>query len=242
MTRGLCLRFLLKRFWILRGFIAAPEVLMGGTYNAVHADIFSLGVVLFMMVSGHPPFNWAIPGSDLKYKTLFINRSDLFWQTHFRIDVQNTDRFSDSLQELIVSMLSFNPAHRPSLSEIMKSPWYTSGFTILSSASTEPPSDSTSAPVTEQDAKTHLKGLKESIAKENSKRDEECPDLSFDHPDVDYRSVKRSTKQGMSHSVVIPERECKQFRGSFHSLTRLFSQSDPEELLHAITYFAKEIH
>lgn len=35
---------------------SAPEILLGDLYDAPAVDIWSLGVILFMLVSGHPPF------------------------------------------------------------------------------------------------------------------------------------------------------------------------------------------
>ncbi|CAI2378679.1 unnamed protein product [Moneuplotes crassus] len=174
---------------------AAPEVLMAMPYNGHCADIFSLGVVLFMMVSGHPPFNCANPASDPRYKALYINQSDFFWKTHFKTDVENINRFSDSLQELIVSMLSFRPSHRPSLSEIMNSSWYLAPPSPLLDLPTPEPLLPPSL-ATDSDYKTHLKELKEGIDRENSRKEEECPDLPFDQEIVDYQIVKRGCREG----------------------------------------------
>lgn len=33
-----------------------PEIEIGTEYSAAQSDIFALGVVLFIMRSGHPPF------------------------------------------------------------------------------------------------------------------------------------------------------------------------------------------
>lgn len=37
----------------------APEILQNQPYHAFLADIFALGVILFTIYSGHPPFNIA---------------------------------------------------------------------------------------------------------------------------------------------------------------------------------------
>ena len=38
----------------------APEIRLGEVYNGKQIDIFSLGVVLFLMVAGHFPFDKAL--------------------------------------------------------------------------------------------------------------------------------------------------------------------------------------
>ena len=39
----------------------APEQLLGRLYEGEKVDIFALGVILFVMISQHPPFNSASP-------------------------------------------------------------------------------------------------------------------------------------------------------------------------------------
>ena len=34
----------------------SPEIHLGEKYNGTQADVFAAGVILFIMVSGHPPF------------------------------------------------------------------------------------------------------------------------------------------------------------------------------------------
>ena len=47
----------------------APELLLDFTYSGIKVDVFALGVVLFMLMTGNRPFNVA-KADDLYYKTL----------------------------------------------------------------------------------------------------------------------------------------------------------------------------
>lgn len=50
-------------------------------YQGTKVDIFAMGVLLFIMVSAHPPFRKAVP-SDPYYKLLWQNKYNVFWAAH----------------------------------------------------------------------------------------------------------------------------------------------------------------
>lgn len=62
------------------GFVA-PEILQLKPYQGPAVDIFSLGVILFFMFVGHPPFNEACQ-NDGHYKLMFQNEVKIFWKHH----------------------------------------------------------------------------------------------------------------------------------------------------------------
>ena len=59
----------------------APEQHLGRVYNGEKVDIFALGVILFVMLSMHPPFNAAIP-KDQFYVALASKNFSIFWKKH----------------------------------------------------------------------------------------------------------------------------------------------------------------
>lgn len=58
----------------------APEVI-NGNYNGIKVDIFALGVILFIMYAGRPPFFSSSP-SDRVYGLIRAKHYDQFWQRH----------------------------------------------------------------------------------------------------------------------------------------------------------------
>mgnify|MGYP001566683420 FL=1 len=91
---------------------AAPEVLAQDNYDAFKADIWSLGCLLFVMLSGRFPFG----GGDLSFNEL-----------QRRISGGQISRFPPDVapetKQLILSMLSVDPAQRPTLDYIMAHPF-----------------------------------------------------------------------------------------------------------------------
>ena len=50
-----------------------PELVAKCAYDAKKADIFSIGVVLYVLAKASPPFVLADPNQDVYYKTMQVN-------------------------------------------------------------------------------------------------------------------------------------------------------------------------
>lgn len=61
----------------------APEVLAKRPYDGALADLWSAGVVLFIMLAGNPPFQTAI-STDWWFRAVSSGRHDRFWAAHLR--------------------------------------------------------------------------------------------------------------------------------------------------------------
>ena len=94
---------------------AAPELHLKRPYYGISEDIFSLGVTLFVLVTGTLPFKLAIP-NDSFYK--YFVKSDYvgFWGKRL-INV------SPSFMELFDNLVAYDYSQRPSISEIRESAW-----------------------------------------------------------------------------------------------------------------------
>ena len=72
----------------------APEILKFIFYDGKKADIFSLGVILFNLISGENPFREAA-SSDLLFRTL-ISSPKSFWKFHSKTKPEGF--YSDDLK------------------------------------------------------------------------------------------------------------------------------------------------
>ncbi|XP_030267683.1 SNF-related serine/threonine-protein kinase-like [Sparus aurata] len=88
---------------------SAPEILLGDEYDAPAVDIWSLGVILFMLVCGQPPFQEA---NDSETLTMIM-------------DCKYTvpPNISHACRDLIAHMLQRDPKKRATLDEIEAHEW-----------------------------------------------------------------------------------------------------------------------
>ena len=107
-------------------FYNAPEMFCCATkgYDGVMADIFSLGVVLFILVMGFYPFEK--PNiTDSRYK--FISKKDYpgFWKKCEQKLSSNSSYTGSSheFKDLFEKMVSYRPKERININEIKKHPW-----------------------------------------------------------------------------------------------------------------------
>jgi serine/threonine protein kinase len=98
----------------------APEIHQRKPYSGPAADVFAASIILFIMLTQHPPFNTAQP-DDGFYKCIAANRSDLFWKSHAKTKQENF--FSEDFKKLIQSMMQLDPSNRPNFLEVLNHPW-----------------------------------------------------------------------------------------------------------------------
>ncbi|XP_063715005.1 serine/threonine-protein kinase par-1-like isoform X3 [Symsagittifera roscoffensis] len=88
---------------------SAPEILLGDSYEAAAVDVWSLGVLLFMLVCGEAPFN---EGTDSETLTMIMDCK--FTLPH---------ELSDECKDLVSNLLKREPEDRLSLAQILDHPW-----------------------------------------------------------------------------------------------------------------------
>uniref|UniRef100_A0A158P7N6 SNF-related serine/threonine-protein kinase n=1 Tax=Angiostrongylus cantonensis TaxID=6313 RepID=A0A158P7N6_ANGCA len=92
---------------------SAPEILLGDAYDAPAVDVWSLGVILFMLVCGRLPFQEA---NDSETLTKIL---DCHYIT--------PEHLSNPCKNLIQRMLVRDPSQRAVLAEIVSNAWVVAG-------------------------------------------------------------------------------------------------------------------
>lgn len=97
----------------------APEIHAKAPYQGQTVDLFAVGIILFIMITGHPPFTQATP-NDRFYKFISGNRADVFWRSHAR---NKKGGFSEEFTSLLTSMFQLIPSQRLTTADIVGHPW-----------------------------------------------------------------------------------------------------------------------
>lgn len=96
----------------------APEVVAHAEYDGAKADVWSAGIVLFIMLSGNPPLGKAQRG-DWWYDRIRKNQHRRFWDYH----LQNSPSFPPGAVDFLNLVFKADPAERATLAELAQHPW-----------------------------------------------------------------------------------------------------------------------
>ncbi|XP_047410275.1 sperm motility kinase 2B-like [Sciurus carolinensis] len=114
----------LRRFWGTLAYLA-PEILLRRRYEGPPADVWSLGVILFYLLTGRCPFRAVL-------RSGMVRRIQ---EGRYHIP----DRVPSQARRLIRSMLSMDPARRPTVEQVLQHPWLREGEEASPCQDGEPP-------------------------------------------------------------------------------------------------------
>ncbi|KAH7548271.1 hypothetical protein ACOSP7_032333 [Xanthoceras sorbifolium] len=92
----------------------APEIICKEGYDGAKADIWSCGVILFVLLAGHLPFH------DLNLMAMY--------KKIIKADYKFPSWFSSDVRKLLRKILDPNPKTRISIAQIMETPWFKRGL------------------------------------------------------------------------------------------------------------------
>lgn len=92
----------------------APEVINNKGYNGAKADLWSCGVILFVLMAGHLPFE------DTNLMSLY--------KKIFKAEFTCPSWFSTSAKKLIKRILDPNPQTRITVAEVIENEWFKKGY------------------------------------------------------------------------------------------------------------------
>lgn len=191
----------------------APEIHEEKPYNGASVDLFALAIILFILVSGHPPFNTAEVTSDPFYKAIAQNKSKSFWRVHSKNKPNGQDFFSEEFKALLTMMLQYDPVHRPSISEIFMHPWMAGPM----------PSE---AEVVKEFQVRHEKVV---AAQEADRAARQAA-----------RSDRMTDDGSSSRAAKPPAKSIEEFQGDFQGQTQFFTSLCPDEIEAALQEFLKD--
>ncbi|CAI5701683.1 unnamed protein product [Peronospora effusa] len=100
------------------GGYMSPEVLSCLPYEGEPADVWSAGVVLFIMLAGFPPFQIAT-SQDWWFRACAAKQHETFWAAHAR-----SATFSSGAMSLMTRIFNVKPQERITLAQIKTHPWF----------------------------------------------------------------------------------------------------------------------
>ena len=94
----------------------APEIKEGKQYKGTEVDVFSIGVILFIIVQGIFPFKEARK-EEYFYNLLLSGKIETYFQK------VNGNNLSPEFKDLILKFFAYDGANRPTIEQIRSHPW-----------------------------------------------------------------------------------------------------------------------
>jgi serine/threonine-protein kinase Chk1 len=98
----------------------APEILERRLYQGRATDLFSSGIILFILVFARPPFMKA-ERINPHYINIVNKNWDRFWRIH---NIPNSPQIPQTCKDLLEKLLTYDPSERITLGELKEHAWF----------------------------------------------------------------------------------------------------------------------
>ena len=106
-------------------FYRPPEVIQGKCVNTQAADIYSVGIILFTLVTGGIlPHAEDSKVAGVDFAALLYCKNDEFWSQHCKLQKKDDSLFDQDFKDLFNAMVRINPDERVTIDQIKQSNWY----------------------------------------------------------------------------------------------------------------------
>ena len=99
-----------------------PQMYNCQPYSGEKADIFSLGVILFNLVTGVNGFDTS-KNDDPYYRLIMNGNINVYWKKVAPF-LKNANNLSLDFKNLYISMVAFNENVRPNIAQILQNHWF----------------------------------------------------------------------------------------------------------------------
>lgn len=100
-----------------------PELLLGCCKKPKASDVYSIGIVAFLLYTGCLPYLEKVDENSVDLFKIFALQDETFWRTHSEISGQPEIDDQD-FKDLFFAMTKINPKERATIEQIRASAWY----------------------------------------------------------------------------------------------------------------------
>ncbi|CAD8058227.1 unnamed protein product [Paramecium primaurelia] len=106
----------------------APEIYKGNNLDLFKCDIFALGVVIFIIVMGFPPFQSNDPTLRDQWWNMILNKQyDIFWK---KCEQYRQQKYPLEFKDMIMQMLEPDPDKRINITQLSQHSFLQNGASI----------------------------------------------------------------------------------------------------------------